>query len=94
MARKYSGNPIVLINNNQAFSSTLDLISLPPELTWSHRSMRARLIDGLVEGINGDLEHMCMGRSALVRLSRALQLADKAGLAVTKLREIYSQEVQ
>ncbi|MGD8783106.1 MAG: hypothetical protein PVF28_03500 [Thioalkalispiraceae bacterium] len=56
--------------------------------------MRARLIDGLVEGINGDLEHMCMGRSALVRLSRALQLADKAGLAVTKLREIYSQEVQ
>lgn len=55
---------------------------------------RDRLIEGFVEGINGDLEHKCMGRSAPARLTRALQFADEAGLAVPKLRAIYSSHVK
>ncbi|WP_127476027.1 hypothetical protein [Sulfurivermis fontis] len=49
---------------------------------------RDRLITGMVEGIEGDLRHKCMGRSAPARLARALQHADQFGLAVPKLREI------
>ena len=46
------------------------------------------LIEGMVTAFNGDLDHKCMGRSAPARLQRAIELADKAGLAVAKLREI------
>lgn len=49
---------------------------------------RARLIDGMVEGIDGDLQHKCMGRSAPGRLQRALQHADHFGLSVPLLRAI------
>jgi len=49
---------------------------------------RARQIDGFVEGIQGDLQHKCMGRSAPARLARAITLADDTGLKVPKLREI------
>ena len=49
---------------------------------------REKLIEGMVEGIQGDLEHKCMGRSAPARLQRNLGFADEAGLAVPKLREI------
>ena len=49
---------------------------------------RDKLIEGMVEGIQGDLAHQCMGRSAPGRLARALDFADEAGLAVPKLREI------
>ncbi|MDH5218658.1 MAG: hypothetical protein OEX19_13235 [Gammaproteobacteria bacterium] len=54
---------------------------------------RERLIDGFVEGINGDLAHQCMGRSAPSRLKRALGFADEAGLAVPKLRAIFAAHV-
>jgi len=54
------------------------------------RFERSRLIAGLVEGIEADPQHMCMGRSAPGRLARALQHADEAALAVPKLREIYA----
>jgi len=53
-----------------------------------HHLERERLIEGMVEGIKGDLEHKCMGRSAPARLARAIQHADQAGLKVPKLREI------
>lgn len=49
---------------------------------------REQLIAGMVEGMEGDPEHMCMGRSAPGRLKRALQHADEAKLPVPKLREI------
>jgi len=54
---------------------------------------RDRLIAGFVEGIEGDLQHMCMGRSAPGRLTRAIGFADEAGLKVVKLREIFSEKV-
>lgn len=49
---------------------------------------RDRLLAGLVEGIEGDPQHQCMGRSAPARLERALRQADEAGLAVPELRRI------
>ena len=53
---------------------------------------REKLIEGMVEGIKGDLEHKCMGRSAPGRLARAIGHADEAGLAVPKLHEIHSAQ--
>lgn len=55
---------------------------------------RQRLMDGFVEGINGDLDHKCMGRSAPARLTRALGFADQAALAVPKLRAIFTEYVK
>jgi len=52
---------------------------------------RKALLEGMVEGINGDLQHKCTGRSAPARLARAITHADEAGLAVPKLREIHSR---
>lgn len=54
---------------------------------------RDRLIQGMVDAINGDLEHKCMGRSAPARLANAIAHADEAKLSVTKLREISSSKV-
>lgn len=53
-----------------------------------HDLNRDKLIKGFKAGIDGDHEHMCMGRSAPGRLARAIELADTAGLKVKKLREI------
>jgi len=46
------------------------------------------LLRGMLAAFDGDPGHKCMGRSAPVRLARALQQADAAGLAVPRLREI------
>lgn len=50
------------------------------------------LIEAMLVAFDGDPDHGCMGRSAPGRLSRALQQADAAGLAVPRLREIASQQ--
>lgn len=47
-----------------------------------------KLIDGMVDAFNGDLEHKCMGRSTPARLKRALELAQQYGVEVPKMREI------
>lgn len=52
---------------------------------------REQLIAGLLEGIEGDPQHMCMGRSAPGRLARALQYADEADLPVSRLRDIQAK---
>jgi hypothetical protein len=49
---------------------------------------RMRLIDGMIEGINGDLHHRCKGRSAAGRLERVISMADEAGLAIPRTRQI------
>ena len=46
------------------------------------------LIKAMVEAFEGDLEHMCMGRSAPARLKRALELADNYQLEAPHLRAI------
>ena len=47
-----------------------------------------QLIASMVNAFNGDLNHMCMGRSAPARLQRALSLAEQHQLALPKMREI------
>ncbi|RKZ90669.1 MAG: hypothetical protein DRQ43_11005, partial [Gammaproteobacteria bacterium] len=49
---------------------------------------RERLIEAMVEAINGDLAHNCMGRSAPARLSRAMQYANINNLIVNELERI------
>ena len=49
---------------------------------------RKKLIDGLAEGVYGDPQHKCKGRSARGRLKRVLDLADKAGLELPRIRDI------
>ena len=49
---------------------------------------RKRLIDGLAEGVYGDPQHKCKGRSAHGRLRRVLDIADEAGLKIPRLRDI------
>ena len=68
-----------------------EVIDIQEWLT-NNRFDREKLIEGMVEGIQGDLEHNCMGRSAPGRLARAIQHADEAGLAVPKLREIHQSQ--
>jgi ketopantoate reductase len=46
------------------------------------------LIRGMLAAFEGDPDHKCTGRSAPARLTRALQQAAAAGLAVPRLREI------
>jgi ketopantoate reductase len=53
-----------------------------------HELDRENLISGFKAGIDGDLEHMCMGRSAPGRLARAVEQADKEKLTIIKLREV------
>lgn len=49
---------------------------------------RDRLLEGMLEGIQGDPAHQCTGRSAPARLQRNLRFADEAKLAVPEMREI------
>ena len=55
---------------------------------------RQKLIDGMVEAFNGDLDHKCMGRSAPARLERALSQAEEFGLEVETLKEISKHKDQ
>jgi hypothetical protein len=88
------GTVETLWNQHQDLARAIadDIIDIQDWLTNRHND-RGKLIAGMVAAIEGDLQHRCMGRSAPARLSNAISLADKAGLAVTKLREIYRQMV-
>jgi len=47
-----------------------------------------RLIDGMEAAFKGDPQHQCMGRSALLRLQRVLEIAQSAGIDVPTLKRI------
>lgn len=64
-----------------------EVIELQEWLT-GHSFDRERLVQGMLEGFNGDLEHKCMGRSAPARLKRALALAAEGGLRLPRLEAI------
>lgn len=70
-----------------------EVIDIQEWLTGS-RFERAHLIAGMVEGMEGDPQHKCMGRSAPARLARALGYADEAGLKVPTLRQIRHEHVK
>jgi hypothetical protein len=52
------------------------------------RLPRERLMAGMVEGFDGDPNHICTGRSALKRLRRSLAVAREAGIELPVLRQI------
>ena len=64
-----------------------DILDIQDYLTDS-KNDREKLIQGMLEAFKGDPEHKCMGRSAPIRLDRALQIAKQANLSVNKLNEI------
>ncbi len=66
-----------------------DVIALQSALTGQSLDESA-LIEAMVQAFEGDPEHRCMGRSAADRLARALQHADRLGLAAPMLHEIAS----
>lgn len=49
---------------------------------------RERLLQGILQGFDGDPDHICTGRTALKRLRRALATARAAGIAVPTLAAI------
>lgn len=53
-----------------------------------HSLPAARLMDGMLEGFQGDWRHICTGRSAPVRLQRALDAARSLGLQTPVLDSI------
>lgn len=83
------GNVEALANQHKEVMHAVanDVLDIQDWLTKSTNE-RTRLMDGLLEAINGDLEHGCMGRSAPARLTRAIGFADKAGLEISKMRAI------
>lgn len=64
-----------------------DVIRLQETLTGKAFDHQA-LINGMVNAFNGDPEHMCMGRSAPVRLRRALALAAENKIPLGMLERI------
>lgn len=64
-----------------------DVIRLQETLTGKAFDHQA-LINGMVNAFNGDPEHMCMGRSAPVRLQRALALAAENKISLGMLERI------
>jgi hypothetical protein len=52
---------------------------------------REKLMLRMVEAFNGDLQHKCLGRTALERLERAIRQADKEKCSAKTLREIYEK---
>lgn len=74
-------------NRILAEAVALDVIRLQEALTGQPTDHQA-LLDGMVNAFDGDPEHMCMGRSAPVRLQRALMLAEQNDLSLTMLERI------
>ncbi len=70
-----------------AESVALDVIRLQEALTGQPLDHQS-LIKSMLNAFNGDLEHMCMGRSAAVRLQRALMFAKQNKLKLTMLERI------
>ena len=64
-----------------------DVLDIQDWLTGREHD-RMRLMAGMLEAFEADPLHGCAGRTAPVRLKRALAQADEAGLAVATLRRI------
>ena len=47
-----------------------------------------RLMEGMLEAFNGDLDHKCMGRSAPARLERALKLAKQHKIEMPTIERV------
>jgi len=74
-------------NRELALKVIDDVLTIQNHLSGQEHD-RERLVEAMVEAINGDLAHKCMGRSAPDRLARALDYAHKNQLQVSELERI------
>jgi len=74
-------------HNDLAHRVAAEIVALQEAITARNFSRRA-LMDGVAEGVAGDPEHTCMGRSAPARLTRFLSMADEAGVKADTIRAI------
>ncbi len=74
-------------NRKLALNVINDVLTIQNHMTDQEHDIE-RLVEAMVEAINGDLAHKCMGRSAPDRLSRALEYAAKNQLQVNELQRI------
>lgn len=77
-------------HNELAQRVAAEIIDLQEALTATHFS-RSALMEGVAEGVAGDPEHNCMGRSAPARLTRFLAMADQAGTKADMVRSIQAE---
>ena len=78
-----------LWTQHNEFARTIadEVIDVQERLTGT-AFQKKKLIDGLAEGVYGDPQHKCRGRSAQGRLTRVLDIADEAGLEIPRIRDI------
>ena len=86
---KVGGNVNTLWTEHRSLALQVidDILLIQNHMTASKHD-RERLIEGMAEAINGDLDHQCMGRSAPARLERALAYAQEHKLEVPTLKAI------
>ena len=86
---KTGGNVSQLWKNHRSIATAVaqDVMDVQDWLTGQVHD-REHLMRGMLEAFEVDPEHMCMGRSAPARLTRALEYADEAGLKVATLRSM------
>ena len=77
-------------NNALARSVVYEVIDLQAWLTQVELPHES-LVGGMEQAIKAEPNHNCVGRSAVARLERTVKIADEAGIAVPKIREIYTQ---
>ena len=77
-------------HNELAKRVATEIIDLQEAITKTTFS-RSALMDGVAEGVAGDPEHKCMGRSAPARLTRFLAMADEAGTKADTVRSIQAE---
>jgi len=79
-------------HNEFARSIAEEVIDIQEWLTKA-AFQRKKLIDRLAEGVYGDPQHKCRGRSAQGRLKRVLDIADEAGLKIPRIRDIRERQM-
>ena len=86
---RVGGDFTSLWNQHREFAEAVfdEVLAIQEALTGG-RFNRSALLAGMDAAIGGDPQHQCTGRSAPVRLARALEHADALGLATPLLRDL------
>ena len=77
-------------HNELARTIAADVIDIQEWLTGA-TFQRNKLFDSLAEGVYGDPQHICKGRSARERLTRVLVIADEAGLHIPRITALQTR---
>lgn len=87
---KIPGTVANLWDNHQDFARSVsaDIARIQSHLLAGKKLDHERLIEAMIVAFEGDPDHQCMGRSAPIRLQRALSIAKLAKIEVPVLQEI------